>query len=289
MTLMPEAAISVHTPAPFGLLLDIDGPLCSTITRSIRVPSIAADLTAIANAGCPVVFNTGRSDTFMTAQVIPRLVHAGLGDEAPVWGVGEKGLSWFAVRDGVVGQVEIDRTMAVTPSTRVACVAVADQHLDVAFVDETKRSMFTLERRVDVTSSSFLERRPVIAAQLTDAIRACGEADRFHVIETSIALDVEHRASGKALGAERAVRLVADRTALPRCWYTVGDSDSDYDMASWLHRAGYHVTHLDVSPESHNQQAMWEVIRDVPTLAVGDAEDDLTAKYLSRWRGELAG
>lgn len=41
-----------------GLLLDVDGPIASPITRTVAIPSIADDLVAIANAGNPVVFNT---------------------------------------------------------------------------------------------------------------------------------------------------------------------------------------------------------------------------------------
>jgi hypothetical protein len=272
---------------PFGLLLDVDGPLCSTVTRSIRLPSIAEDLAAIANAGCPVVFNTGRSDTFMTSQVVPRLVDAGLADDAPVWGVGEKGLSWFAVSRGAGGGVELDDSMAVPPELEAACLDVAGEHRDVAFRDQTKRAMLTLERRTDVSAGTFLSRRPQIAAQLTDAIAACGDGERFHVIETSIALDVEHRDSGKALGADRAMGLVTERMDAPLRWYTVGDSDSDHDMARRLHDAGHRVAHLDVAPRGASRQTPYDVIREVPTMAPGDREDDVTATYLSLWRAGL--
>ena len=64
-----------------------------------------------------------------------------------------------------------------------------------------------------------------------------------------IATDVESDASGKALGARRALALLAEDGPLPRTWHTVGDSRSDYAMADHLHGLGYEVTHVDVGPQ----------------------------------------
>ena len=79
-----------QTP-PLGLLLDVDGPIASPVTRSIAIPAIARDLAELANRGIPIAFNTGRSDAFLRAQVIPPLLAAGLSDDVRVWGICEKG------------------------------------------------------------------------------------------------------------------------------------------------------------------------------------------------------
>ena len=81
------------TPAPLGLLLDVDGPIASPITRTLAIPSIAADLVELAAAGVPIVFNTGRSDAFIRAQVVGPLLDAGLPAGARVHAVCEKGAS----------------------------------------------------------------------------------------------------------------------------------------------------------------------------------------------------
>jgi hypothetical protein len=276
------------TSAPFGLLLDVDGPLASTVTRSLRVPSIAPDLVAIANAGCPVVFNTGRSDAFLAEQVVPELVRAGLAPDAPVWGIGEKGATWFGVTDGRIGEIATDDAIAVPAELAAACRAVASQHRDLMFWDDTKRTMVSLEQNLDVSNADYLARQPEVTAQLDDAIAAAGVADRFHTVPTIISIDLEHRTAGKARGAERAVGLVGARMDVPRRWFTAGDSNGDYDMAAWLHDAGYDATHLDVRPSGDQPATAFAVVREIPTFADGHAEDDITAAYLTRWRGELA-
>ncbi|MBB5641237.1 hypothetical protein [Cryobacterium roopkundense] len=49
------------TASPLGLLLDVDGPIASPITRTIATPSILTDLVTLAGANVPIAFITGRS------------------------------------------------------------------------------------------------------------------------------------------------------------------------------------------------------------------------------------
>ena len=276
------------TSPAFGLLLDVDGPLASTVTRSLRLPSIAADLVAIANAGCPVVFNTGRSDRFLAEQVIPGLVEAGLAGDAPVWGIGEKGATWFSVTAGEIGELQIDETIAVPAELIALCREINDQHLDLMFWDDTKRTMVSLEQNLDVANADYLARQPEVTAQLDGAIDRLGLQDSFYTVPTIISIDLEHRAAGKARGAERAIALVGERMEVPRRWFTAGDSNGDYDMAAWLHDNGYEATHLDVRPSGADRETAFPVLREVPTFGENHAEDDITAAYLTRWRAELA-
>ena len=96
----------------YALLLDVDGPVASPVTRTLAIDSIAADLVAMARAGVPLVFNTGRSDVFVARTVMPSLVAAGLPDDAVVLAVCEKGSTWFVPKpehlDGAGDDLEVD-------------------------------------------------------------------------------------------------------------------------------------------------------------------------------------
>ncbi len=46
--------------APLGLLLDVDGPIASPVSRSIAIPSIIEDLVSLVRVGVPIAFITGR-------------------------------------------------------------------------------------------------------------------------------------------------------------------------------------------------------------------------------------
>ena len=278
------------SPVPLGLLLDVDGPISSTRTRTVRLHGLAADLVAIARSGCPVVFNTGRSVDFLAEQVLPVLINAGLRPTDPVWGVGEKGGTWFALTDlnGVptVGEVSLDPSIAPPQALVDEGKRIAERFKDIVFFDNTKRTMVSLEQHVTVSREEFLPCRDAIVAAFEEAIPATG-ADGFTIYPTVISVDVEHVNSGKALGAQRALELIEPRMAAPRRWFTAGDSGQDYDMAAYLHEHGFDVTHLDVRLAGDVPETPFEVIRELPILEDGSAEDDITARHIARLRLEI--
>lgn len=275
---------------PLGLLLDVDGPISSTRTRTVRLHGLAADLVAIARSGCPVVFNTGRSVDFLAEQVLPALTHAGLKATDPVWGVGEKGGTWFSLteRDGSpsIGDVALDPSIAPPPALVEAGKRIAAEYSDIVFFDNTKHTMVSLEQHVTVPRDEFLPCRDKIVEAFERAIADTG-ADGFTIYPTVISVDVEHVDSGKALGARRALDLIASRMQAPRRWFTAGDSGQDYDMAAYLHEHGFDVSHLDVRLTGDVPEVPFEVIREEPILEDGSAEDDITARHISRLRIEI--
>jgi len=280
----------VTSTPPLGLLLDVDGPISSTRTRTVRLHGLAADLVAIARSGCPVVFNTGRSVDFLAEQVLPALTHAGLKATDPVWGVGEKGGTWFSLteRDGApsIGDVSLDPSIAPPPALVEAGKRIAAEYSDIVFFDNTKHTMVSLEQHVTVPRDEFLPCRDKIVEAFERAI-ADTRADGFTIYPTVISVDVEHVDSGKALGARRALELIAPRMGAPRRWFTAGDSGQDYDMAAYLHEQGFEVSHLDVRLAGDVPEVPFEVIREEPILEDGSAEDDITARHISRLRLEI--
>ncbi|BAS07208.1 hypothetical protein AHiyo4_06300 [Arthrobacter sp. Hiyo4] len=84
---------AVH-PA-LALLLDVDGPVASPVTRDVKA-GIIADLVALATAGIPVIFNTGRSDTFIREHVMEPMIAAGIPAGTVIHAVCEKGAVWFS-------------------------------------------------------------------------------------------------------------------------------------------------------------------------------------------------
>ena len=282
---MPHPA---RTPAPFGLLLDVDGPIAHTATRAVRIPSITDDLAALANAGVPVVFNTGRSDAFLAERVLPDMIDAGLRADAAVWGVCEKGATWFALAGGdavAIGDVQVAEGLRPPQALIDECRALTEANADLIMWDGTKRTMISTEQRTDVTSERYLAFQPGFIERLDALIRRHGVADAFRTAPNIIAVDVEHVSVGKALGADRALAMLAERMPPPRLWRTAGDSRSDYAMADRLHELGYEVEHLDVRPGEGVPEVPYRVIHSDPDDPDAD-EDAVTARYLTRWRRE---
>jgi len=252
----------VSTP-PLGILLDVDGPVSSPVTRTVAAP-LLADVRALLSAGIPVVLNTGRSTAFVDEQVFGPLADGGLPRAARLHAICEKGGTWTTAGPDGCGEVHADPALRVPDVAReLVQRLIDDDYGDAMFIDDTKVVMATVEARTDVTNEAYLGRQRGFDADLLAGLTAAGLGVRYRDQEfpdaddrtpwridpSVIATDVESDESGKALGARRALALLEQDGPLPRTWHTVGDSRSDYAMADQLHGLGFAVTHLDVGTE----------------------------------------
>ncbi|WP_368497343.1 hypothetical protein [Herbiconiux sp. A18JL235] len=287
------------SPTPsLGLLLDVDGPLASPVTRSLAIPSIAEDLVVLANAGVPVVFNTGRSDGFLVDEVVGPLLSEGLEAGARVYGVCEKGATWFPITSAGAGELVVDSSLVLPTELRDAVRALVSERFDdVVFFDETKRTGFAVEQHLDVDSLEYLARQDEIDRALLDLCTADGDgavwrterrpaadgSTRYRLDPSIISTDIEDVRVGKALGAERGLALIAADGPLPKVWRTAGDSRGDYAMADWLFEHAYEVAHVDVRPAEGVPDKPYPVLT-APDDLVNDAAGAL---FLRRWVADV--
>ena len=291
----------MRAPSPIGLLLDVDGPVASTETRTVPEGIIAA-LVRLGGRGVPVGFNTGRSANFLLHSVIAPLRTAGLRADAPFHAVCEKGAVWFpfsAVPAGPLPEVTVDGPAPDWVRTDPAMALAADvrdaiwEHNaaragDLQFVDRTKLAMVSLEKAVGADQAEYEAVRDDVAAGIEALLAERGLAEDVRVDPTVISVDVEHRSSGKDLGVERCRELLAEAgTPVPGRWFTAGDSRTDYAMADRLHALGLAVEHLDVRPADGVPATPYPVLTaaDLAGRGVGRAEDvhERAGESLLRW------
>ncbi|WP_104192709.1 hypothetical protein [Cryobacterium sp. Y82] len=284
--------------SPLGLLLDVDGPIASPITRSISTPSILADLITLAAGHVPIAFITGRSAEFIREQVVAPLVAAGLPETFRMYGVCEKGAVWFPIGANGMGDVVVDQSVAL-PVAAIDGVRqlVSDAFAAEMFFDETKQAMISVEQRTDVSHAKFLasqvefnEAAFAIMVQhglgvRFDDRRSPDEFGRipFRLDATIISTDIESVTLDKDHAAKRALAYFAESGPLPRLWRSMGDSRSDYRMADHLYEAGYDVSHVDVRPSDGILD------RPYPVIVIGDQiHDEAGATFLRYWVEKLA-
>jgi hypothetical protein len=285
-----------------GLLLDVDGPIASPVTRSIAIPSIADDLVTLVGAGVPVAFITGRSDVFIEQQVVRPLLARGLAEAlsrpgARMFGVFEKGGSWAAITPEGMAPVTVDETVAPSDSLSADIRMLVERRFaDTMFFDETKRAMISVEQSREVDSALYLKAQ----AHFDDAAfevlvdHGIGVHHRervapdvngevtFRLDSTIISTDIESVVLDKDRGAQRALEYFAAAGELPRRWRSVGDSRSDYKMADFLHEAGFDTAHVDVRPSDGVLEKPY------PVITEGDAvHDEAGAIFLRYWVDKL--
>ncbi|WP_205705518.1 HAD family hydrolase [Kineococcus indalonis] len=284
---MPGVTRTPEAP-PFGLLLDVDGPIASPVTRTVSAPGLLDSLRELLAAGVPVVFNTGRSDHFLRENVVAPLLAGGLPERARLHAVCEKGAVHFSITAGGAGPLHVDTDVAVPPAAVEALEGLARRDFaDTMFVDAGKHAMVSVEQRVEVPSALYLEAQERYDAAALDVLAGLGLGAerrgvrrpdaagrvRWRVDPTIISTDVESVLLGKDRGAATALRLLAADGPLPRAWRTAGDSRTDYAMADWLHAQGHEVVHVDVRPADgvpatpYPVLASWRSVHDVAGAA----------------------
>lgn len=289
----PVPSAPVPTTPPLGLLLDVDGPIASPETRTIAIPGIVTDLVTLAAAGVPIAFITGRSERFIREQVVAPLVAASLPANARVYGVCEKGAVWFPIGPRGIGEVGVNRAVALPPRVVAALRRlVATDFADTMFFDETKQAMVSVEQRTDVSPERYAPAQLAFTAAAFDLLAAAGLGIRldgrqspdaggevpYRIDPTIISTDIESVLLDKDHAAARALAHFAQTGPLPRLWRSVGDSRGDYLMADHLHEAGYEVAHVDVRPADGILPRPYRVIVEGDRI-----HDDAGAEFLRYW------
>ena len=294
--------VRLPSTPPLALLLDVDGPVASPVTRDVQ-PGIIADLVALAAAGIPVIFNTGRSDAFIREQVMEPMIAAGIPAGTVIHAICEKGAVWFSYTAAGPGPIHVDHELAV-PAAYGDDVRrlVAEDYSAHMFFDETKRAMVSVEQHIEVASTDYLAEQKLFDADAMGLMARHGlgvvrldhhapnsddEVD-YRVDPTIISTDIESVRLGKDLGASRAVELLAAQGITPQAWRTVGDSRTDYAMADWLHHNDHAVKHVDVRPADGVPQKPYPVLT-AADLGLGDdvIHDDAGGAFLRSWREAL--
>ncbi|NUT72521.1 hypothetical protein [Pseudarthrobacter sp. C4D7] len=301
---VPAPGTRLPSAPPLALLLDVDGPVASPVTRDVK-PGIIEDLVALAAAGIPVIFNTGRSDAFIREQVMEPMIAAGIPAGTVIHAVCEKGAVWFSYTSAGPGPVHVDRELAV-PSAYGDDIRrlVAADFAAHMFFDETKRAMVSVEQHIDVPSADYLAEQKLFDARAMELMARHGlgvvrldhhvpnsddDVD-YRVDPTIISTDIESVRLGKDLGASRAVELLAAQGITPQAWRTVGDSRTDYAMADWLHHNDHPVKHVDVRPADGVPHKPYPVLTAADLgLESTVIHDDAGGAFLRAWRAALDG
>lgn len=265
---------------PFGLLLDVDGPIASPITRTIAIEEIAQILVQLSSAGIPVAFVTGRSDNFIQEVVMSKLVKFDIANALSLnpkvmFGVFEKGACWAPITSFGMESIEIDHSVA--PSQEFidgSREIVESKYSDLVFFDETKHAMISVEQHAHIDARVYASERNAIDQDIFDLAQSLGIGIRlgtqtapdaggqtpFRIDQTIISSDIESVELDKDRGARRALEYFRSNGITPNKWYSVGDSRSDYKMADEVYRQGLPAVHVDVRPADGILETPYEIL-----------------------------
>lgn len=242
---------------------DIDGVLTSGPEKIVNLTAID-EVVELLRLGNTVALNTGRSLDWAVEnvgqEIVRRASARGIDPEqikTHLVIAGEKGAA-LAAWNGDQFVEALSEEYVVPAGAREAIRNLSAQEgvRESVEFDEGKQAMVTLEMRTGFPHGEFERVRPELKLAVEQILAEAGVADRFRVDATTIAVDVEHRASGKALASERIEDFFKARGGAT--WKTVatfGDSASDVDMADYF-GPRFRTTHVHVgSPVAPRSEA----------------------------------
>ncbi len=121
------------------------------------------------------------------------------------------------------------------------------------FYDHSKLTMATVEMKTGLDIALFEQQQHAMVNDLNALINTHQLADQLKVDPTAIATDIENNHSGKDLGAQRMLEIMFQNQSqsCPKYSYQCfGDSKSDIDMATHLHKQGLQVKFIYVGKTS---------------------------------------
>ena len=241
MTNRPEdhSTISHETAqtVPAAFLFDVDGVITNPVEKKVTEPELFDELAKLLSNGIPVTLNTGRSLSWMLDKVIKPLEEK-IKDKSQLanfLAVGEKGGSWMSYENGQ-WQTHVDESISVPKSLQDQVrTLIETDFLDSMFYDESKLTMISTEMIDGFDNTVFSQRQKTLEERMREILNSPEYQNlNLKLDPTQIATDIQNSHTGKHLGARRIVQWLTTRGVKPLHMITVGDSQSDTEMAEEL-------------------------------------------------------
>lgn len=230
-------------------LFDIDGVLTNPYDKKINETEILDQIIKRLEQNNPVGLNTGRSLEFIVKNVLDPLEEK-ITDKKLLQNIiafGEKGAVWINYDKNNQKVIEVDEDLQVPKEIQntVREIIKQSQYSEVMSYDETKMTMISLEllskEKLIENNKTFEDFKKIqikLVEELNNLMISFDKNNLFKVDLTRIAIDIENKNVGKALGAEKFVDQLNKNEINPQQFISFGDSPSDFEMHQKLQNLG---------------------------------------------------
>lgn len=230
-------------------IFDVDGVLTDPTQKKITEPELLPFISKILDRGDIVAFNTGRSLSWVKDRVTNPLSEIvqdrNLFNHVLI--VGEKGASWMEYVDGN-WKTGFDTMLSLPSRIKKQIKSLAAEHApESAFYDESKKAMATIEMKDNYSTDKFAKDQALLLPKIQELLNEYG--GKFTIDYSFTDIDIQYKNSGKNLGARRILEWLKDKGIKPQTFITLGDNQSDFEMAEELHKDGYIVEFVFVGKD----------------------------------------
>lgn len=234
---------------PTAWIFDVDGVLSDPIEKKPTQPQLLIKLADILKQNRIIALNTGRSLEWVKNRILTYL-EQNITEKAflsNLFIVGEKGASWMEYVNGN-WQTGLDISLSLPASLKKQIKDIVAQNTSKsAFYDEGKKVMATIEMKDNYSTEKFAKDQALLLPKVQTALNEFeGE---FTLDYSIIDIDIQHKNSGKSLGARRILEWLKRKGIKPQTFITFGDNRSDFEMAEELQKDGYSVQFVFVGKD----------------------------------------
>ena len=222
---------------PRAWIFDVDGVITNPQEKKVTEEGLIGAIADRLKKGEIVTLNTGRSLSWMMDRVI-KPIEESVGDKRRLdkfLAVGEKGGAWLSFKDGE-WVTYIDEAISTPESLQDEVRGlISAEFQDSMFYDESKLTMISTEMVDGHSIPDYAQRQHTLVGRLQEILAKPEYQNLDFLIDpTTIATDIQNAHVGKHLGARRIAGWLKDKNIKPQHILTIGDSQSDTEMAEEL-------------------------------------------------------
>jgi HAD superfamily hydrolase (TIGR01484 family) len=258
-------------------VFDVDGVITDPVTKTVIHPQIIEKIEQQLSKNIPVCFNTGRSAEWIQATIIPQFNSVTpLSYLFSACEMGNVTLQYDEhnmPKEEVVNQDLIPLTLSNTIRE-----IVLSSYNDSMFVDETKKSILTIEMKNNFSQTAYEELQNRLSGEIRIILKNYHPGIHVRPSSSSIAIDIKPISSNKESGAQKILTwLKTKELNLDQFQFiTFGDSPSDLQMAELFESEKLSTTFVYVGEDMINQITKYR------TMVTKDHYSAGTLEYLDK-------
>lgn len=219
-------------------IFDIDGVITNPIEKKVKNLEILDHIVAKLKKNEPVIFNTGRSLSWVIERVLAPLLRRVKNKILleNLFVVGEKGGTWLTFRRNGEFEQHKDDSISVPPSLQQKIKELVKQKYPQSmFYDETKQTMISVEMHDNYDLEMYKKVQAILKKVLKEILRHFDATNVLKLDPTIIAIDIENKHVSKGFALERILNWLKQNKIRPKKFIAIGDSLGDVKMAEKLH------------------------------------------------------
>ncbi len=254
-------------------VFDIDGVITDPVTKKVLNPQIIATIEKRLSQKIPVCFNTGRSAQWIKETIIPHFnPKTSLELLYCSCEMGEVSLEY----DSRNSPHETIYHHNLIPAELKATIReiVLSSYDETMFVDETKKSILTIEMKDGLSQDVYEEHQSRLSGEIRIILKNYHPGIHIRPSSSSIAIDIKPISSNKATGATKIMEwLRTKKIDLTNLTITAfGDSTSDLQMAEYFVSQSIPTKFIYVGTDNLDPTLPYPVIKTKARYTAGTLE-----------------